>query len=290
MRIACIDIGGTTIKRLCVRAEKGTPLCEYRAEGYEVAPTCAAQGFDAIRSAVYGSISALVEKYGCEAIAVSTAGTVDWDSGVVTYATDALPGFTGYDIRGDLAQKFGLPVRVINDATAAAIAEHYHGGEEDAEAVLTIGTGLGSALVKGGTLDSGSVVDLHLGHVCYVKDGEMCKCGKRGCLEQYVSASAMRRMSGERDLDAVFADYDKYRAATDAFIAALSEAVRLAFGAGATGVIVGGGVIEIAGWWDLFLQKTEPVFVKRIRKAALGNRAGAFGAAYAALNGQFKNQ
>ncbi len=290
MKLACIDIGGTTIKRMRVDAAKGEPIESFKARGYASAPTRAGEGFDAIKNAVYASISALLKEERCDAIAVSTAGTVDWDSGVVTYATDALPGFTGYDIRGDLADRFRLPVKVVNDATAAAVAEHCFGGANADEAVLTIGTGLGSALVKAGELDASAVVDLHLGHICYVEGGEPCKCGKRGCLEQYVSASAMRRMSGSGDLDAVFADYEKYRAATDAFLEALGTAARLAFDAGAQNVIIGGGVIEIVGWWDRFVQKTEPVFAKRIRRAALGNRAGALGAAYAALNGKFKNQ
>lgn len=291
MKIACIDIGGTSIKRLCATAEKGMKLADYRVEGFDSAPTRAAEGFEAIRSAVFDSISSLIDTYGCEAIAISTAGTVDWDRGVVTFATAALPGFTGYDIVSDVKAKFGLPVRAINDATAAAVAEHYIDKfSRQSEVVLTIGTGLGSALIRPGKLCAESVTDLHIGHVCFDEEGVPCKCGKRGCIEQYASASALRRMSGEDDLDKVFNDYCSYPTAIETFIKALVKAVKLAFETGVKRVVVGGGVAEIKGWWGGFLGKFPYEMSSRIGRAQLGNRAGALGAAYAALNGQFKNQ
>ena len=292
MKLACIDVGGTTIKRLCATAEKGAPVSSYGCDGYGFSPTGAKQGFEAIKGNIYASIEGLLAEFGCDAIAVSTAGTVDWDSGKVTYATDALPGFTGYDFRADIADRYGLPVRVVNDAAAAAIAEHFNGAYPDeSEIVLTIGTGLGGAFVSGGKLDSDSVKDLRIGHVEYVRGGHSCKCGKRGCIEQYVSATAMRRDSGNGDLDAVFADKAAYGGQIDAFEEALRWITVKAFDmTGAAHAVIGGGVTEIAGWWDDFVQKLPPVYVKRVRKASLGNRAGALGAAYAALNGVFARQ
>ena len=290
MKLACIDIGGTTVKSLFVEAQKGAPLSSYKWEGYGFAPTCAAQGFEAIKRSVLLSIESVLARCSCDAIAVATAGTVDWDSGKVVFATEALPGFSGFDLRGFLKAEFDMPVRVINDATAAAVAEHYNGDHIGSdEAVLTIGTGLGAAVVAADRLDATGVTDIKLGHVTYVPGGHRCKCGKLGCLEQYVSATAMRRDCANSDLDAVFADKATYGAQIDAFEEALCFAVRKA-SEYAPYIVIGGGVTEIARWWDDFTKKLGPVFADRIKKASLGNRAGALGAAYAALNGSFERQ
>ena len=122
----------------------------------------------------------------------------------MTYATDALPGFTGYDFCKDLKETFSLPSTVINDATAAAVAEHYCGNPDGRDVVLTLGTGLGSALVKPGVLNASCVEDLHLGHIILHEDGFLCKCGNKGCAEQYVSASALKRDSKQNDISQVF--------------------------------------------------------------------------------------
>lgn len=291
MKIACLDIGGTSIKRLCVDAEKGMRINDYEPLGFDSAPTRAAEGFEAIKSAIYESISTLIDTYGCEAIAISSAGNVDWDSGFITYATKTLPGFTGYDIVGDIKEKFHLPTRAINDAAAALVAEHYAGNhKKEREAMLTIGTGLGSALINGRALNASSIVDLNIGHYCYDEDGPLCTCGRRGCLELYASATALKKTSGTDDLEAVFNHYVTYHDAVESFIRAMVVAVKLAVDRGAQRIIVGGGVSQVSGWWGGFHCRFLCEISAMLRRAQLGNRAGALGAAYAALNGKFKKQ
>jgi len=88
----------------------------------------------------------------------------------------------------------GLPVFLENDANAAAIGEHWVGAGQGARNLLcvTLGTGVGSGFILNHAIWHGSN-DLagELGHTVLVPDGLPCKCGRRGCLEAYVSATGI---------------------------------------------------------------------------------------------------
>lgn len=90
----------------------------------------------------------------------------------------------------------GLPVVLTNDANAAAIGEMLYGGAKgmDNFIVITLGTGLGSGIVVGGNVVYGhDGFAGELGHVNVKHRGRNCGCGKRGCLETYVSATGIKR-------------------------------------------------------------------------------------------------
>ena len=95
-----------------------------------------------------------------------------------------------------MEKQFHLPVLVTNDANAAALGEMLFGAAGDLKnfVMITLGTGLGSGLVV-----NGDVVYGHdgfageLGHVLVYDHGRQCGCGKRGCLETYVSATGIKR-------------------------------------------------------------------------------------------------
>lgn len=96
-----------------------------------------------------------------------------------------------------LSEEFNLPVKLTNDANAAAMGEMMFGGAKGMRdfIVITLGTGLGSGIVANGQLIQGH--DGHageLGHIAFkTGGGRKCKCGKRGCLETYVSATGLKR-------------------------------------------------------------------------------------------------
>jgi glucokinase len=95
-----------------------------------------------------------------------------------------------------ISKQLGFPTILTNDANAAAIGEMIFGGAKGMKnfLMITLGTGLGSGLVV-----NGDVVYGHdgfageLGHVNVVPKGRKCGCGKRGCLEAYVSATGLKR-------------------------------------------------------------------------------------------------
>jgi len=95
-----------------------------------------------------------------------------------------------------LGEYFKMPIAVTNDANAAAIGEMIYGGAKDVKdfILFTLGTGLGSGVVVNGELVYGSDGFAgEIGHVRAKDNGRLCGCGRRGCLEAYVSAPGIKR-------------------------------------------------------------------------------------------------
>jgi len=108
-------------------------------------------------------------------------------------------------------KRFGLPAVVTNDANAAALGEQLFGNARGLQnfIMITLGTGLGSGIVVNGELVYGhDGFAGELGHVRAVDHGRQCGCGKRGCLETYVSATGIKRtvfeLMAEENLDSAF--------------------------------------------------------------------------------------
>ncbi|MEN8138511.1 MAG: ROK family protein [Bacteroidota bacterium] len=99
-----------------------------------------------------------------------------------------------------MSEKFGVPAVLTNDANAAAIGEMIFGGAKGMKnfIIITLGTGLGSGIVVNGELVYGhDGFAGELGHVIVEKNGRLCGCGRRGCLETYASATGIKRTAFE---------------------------------------------------------------------------------------------
>lgn len=102
----------------------------------------------------------------------------------------------GEKIEESIKQKFNIPVYIKNDAKCAAICEKKYGSLKEYPncVFLTIGTGIGGAVFINDTLLSTTQNDLFkIGHITIQKDGIECKCGKKGCFEQYASIASLKR-------------------------------------------------------------------------------------------------
>lgn len=193
-----IDIGGTAIKAAIV-STAGVVLAPI------AVPTQASGGRDVIAHSLLEAVRQTLETStarGIElaGIGIASAGAIDARNGTVFAATDNLPGWAGFDIRGFIAQHTTLPVHVENDAHAAALSElHYGAGRGLSSFVaLTIGTGIGGGLVLDGRLYRGQYGFAGtIGHQTIRFDGRPCNCGRRGCLEAYVSTAALIHEYGE---------------------------------------------------------------------------------------------
>ena len=128
------------------------------------------------------------------AIGVAAAGFVDERGDRVVFAPH-LP-WRDEDVRSRLAERWGTPVVLDNDANCTAVAEATYGvaGGDGTSVVVTMGTGIGGALlVDGRVLRGRNGMAGEFGHMQVVPDGQPCQCGARGCWEQYASGNALVR-------------------------------------------------------------------------------------------------
>ena len=187
-----IDFGGTTIKGGIVD-EKGTLLVKNNV------PTEVDKGKDEMIKNIGTLICKLLDESGLtiddiESIGMGIPGVIDSKLGQVVLACNLR--WEKVDVASELSALIGKKVFVSNDANVAALGEVKFGaggGRENA-VMITLGTGVGSGIIANGKLIEGHKgAGAELGHAVMVMDGEQCTCGRRGCIEAYVSATALIR-------------------------------------------------------------------------------------------------
>lgn len=198
-----IDIGGTSTKfglvdRLGkVRAHNSIPTENPDINGY----------ISELSQAIRNCTDSVDENIKIIGIGVGTPNA-NYLAGTIEYPPN-LPWAGIVPIVDLLNQQFKVPVKIANDANAAAMGEMMFGGAVGMKdfIVITLGTGLGSGIVANGQLIQGHGGHAgELGHTAYkIGKGRHCKCGKKGCLETYVSATGLKRtvieMLGENHLN-----------------------------------------------------------------------------------------
>src|SRR5665647_1764583 len=178
-----VDIGGTKIAAGVVD-EDGRIIAKTRRDS-------AGLDVDALDAAVIDACRELAAGYSVGAIGLAAPGFIGADQATVRF-TPNLP-WRDHPLRDRVAAGLGLavPIVVDNDANAAGWAEFRFGVGRDVDdmLLLTLGTGLGGAVVAAGRLVLGAWgVAAEVGHMRVVPDGHTC-----GCWEQYVSGSALVR-------------------------------------------------------------------------------------------------
>ena len=200
----------------------------------------------------------------------------------------------------------GVPVRVANDANAAALGECWQGAgrEMDSLLLVTLGTGVGGGLVLHGDVLAGAHGSAgEIGHMTVnPNETQLCSCGKRGCLEQYASAGGIVRLAREAGLfvesakevsDLAVWGNERARAVLEKagrlLGLALSYAACLV---DVDGILIGGGVAAAGEWLlnpvrDAFYANVfHAASSTKLALASLGNDAGLYGAARLVWNGQ----
>lgn len=300
-----VDVGGTTVK-IGFFENDGTLLDKWEIK------TRKENNGDFILDDIAASIedklkSTGVDKSDVKGIGLCVPGPVKSD-GTVRKCVNL--GWGIFNVEQALSEKTGFPVKAGNDANVAALGEMWMGGGKGYKDVLmvTLGTGIGGGVIADGKMLYGAHGAAgEIGHI-KVSDTETvtCGCGKKGCLEQYASATgivrvAKRRLEKDhaetvlRSLDDITAKdvFDKAKEG-DAVALEIADTVTKMLGtalANVSGVVnpeiyvIGGGVskagnILIEGIAKYFAEKCFHACEEtKFALASLGNDAGMYGCA-----------
>lgn len=294
-----IDLGGTTVK-IAYFDETGNLLEKWEIptvtenNGVQILPDIAAS----IRQYIDGN---QINETTILGLGIGVPGPVD-AKGVVNKCVNL--GWGVFNIAEELTRLTGFPVKAGNDANVAALGEYWMGGGKgcDNMVFVTLGTGVGGGIVIEGNLLHGTHGSgAEIGHMVLNRyETAVCGCGKRGCVEQYCSATGISRLAKLRGMgDMTCKDIfdagkegdpqaqdvlDEYYEYLGEFLGSLCSVVDPEI------VVIGGGVSK-AG--QVLIDGVTPRFHKYVFHAAsqvqfalasLGNDAGAYGAFKLALD------
>jgi len=304
-----VDLGGTTVK-IGIFSDEGVMK-----DKWEI-PTRTDDGGAYILSDIAESIKKYDAEHGItkadiKGVGLDVPGPVQEDGTVLKCVN---LGWGVFNAAKELEKLVGLPVKVGNDANYATLGEMWQGGGKGHQnlVMVTLGTGVGGGIIINGKIVSGTNgAGGEVGHITIdPKETDLCNCGKRGCLEQYASATGIVRLA-QKTLNST----DKpsklrtvqYISAKEIFDAAkegdelandlvdeLGQKLGYALAAIATVVdpevfVIGGGVSK-AG--QILLDVTKKHYQEYafhacrnagFELATLGNDAGMYGSAYSVI-------
>jgi len=191
-----VDLGGTNLRIAAISTE-GQMLEKVTLS------TKGVLGPDHVVGEMCEAILRLTEQYRAAGrflgVGVGFPGLIDMETGMLRKSAN-LPGWSDYPVRGEIERRLGARVFLENDANVAALGEKWLGAarEVDDMAMITLGTGIGGAIVLDGKIFHGmNGMSGEFGHVTIEPDGVPCGCGNHGCAERYASATAIVRMGRE---------------------------------------------------------------------------------------------
>jgi glucokinase len=192
-----VDLGGTNLRIAAV--DTSGKVLEKITLG-----TAVTRGRDKVIYEMCSAIQEVTSKFRTSAghlagIGIGVPGIIEMQTGMLRESPN-LPGWQDYPVRQEIEQRLGTHVVLENDANAAALGEKWLGAASNVEdmCMITLGTGVGGGVVLGGRVWHGMTgMAGELGHITADPNGPQCGCGNRGCLEQYASATAVKRMAIE---------------------------------------------------------------------------------------------
>ena len=240
-----VDIGGTKI--VAVVVEDGEVIARVDRETPDRRTTP-----DVVESVIVDAVEELRRDYPVAAVGIGAAGFVDGAGRRVMFA----PHLSWRDepLADRLQDRLGIGVVLDNDANVALRAEHLYGAARgyDNAVMITLGTGIGGALMIDGRVHRGrGGMAGEFGHMQVVPDGRPCECGRTGCWEQYCSGKALARFARDAGKDLQGPAIDEAALAGDMVACGAFDSVGGWLGVGLANVIaaldpevivIGGGV------------------------------------------------
>ena len=300
-----VDLGGTTVK-MGLFLSSGELL-----HTWEI-PTRTEKGGKYILGDIADSVIETlrereISKDDVEGIGIGVPGPVGAD-GTVFKCVNL--GWGVFNVADRLQELTGLKVKAGNDANVAALGEMWQGGGKGCHSIvmITLGTGIGGGIILNGEILSGTNGAAgEVGHIpVWDDETEMCGCGKRGCLEQYGSATGIVRVAKRylkaHDEPSILRQYDDFTAKEVCDAAKENDAIaieildlvgktlgkalaRISCVVNTEAFVIGGGVSR-AG--SVLLDPIEKYFKEyafhasrdtEFKLATLGNNAGIYGGA-----------
>lgn len=302
-----IDLGGTFIKYSII-SQKGE--CVFS----DKLPSCANVSAKEVISQLKIAISKCIDTASnrcleIKGIGIGTPGIVDDTNRIILGGAENIAGWENICLSDILEEEFNLPVVIGNDANLMGLGETYFGAGQGYSNIvfITVGTGIGGAVVIDGKLFNGFANrGTELGHIPLIATGKACACGSVGCLEAYASVVAMigryiqrckeenKPLPEENEINGEHI-IARYKEQDDIAMEVLEEHCRY-LGHGIGGlinifspqlVIIGGGLPEVR---DFYIEKVRKYATKysirdcafntNIITAQLGNKAGTVGACH----------
>jgi glucokinase len=187
-----VDLGGT-------KTAIGLIDPQNRIAGYRRMPTDAARGpveaADRIARAVHELQEELPPGEGISALGICSPGPVDHGTGLIIDPPN-LTGWRNVPFQEMLGTRLGIPIVLEHDAKTAALGEFHYGAGlgEHSMVYIVVGTGIGGGIIIDGELFRGrNNAAGELGHITIDRQGEVCSCGSRGCVETFASGPWLAR-------------------------------------------------------------------------------------------------
>ncbi len=190
--ILAFDFGGTKLTAVSLpTSQLNAPVPQWLAQERVFSPPDGNAQFDIDTMIQMGH--KLAQDHEVAAVGVSFGGPVDFDAGVV-HLSHHVPGWENKPLQMMLADAFNVPIRIDNDANAAAFGEWRFGAGRGLDHLLyiTVSTGVGGGWVLGKRPFRGHAgLAGEIGHTVVDPNGPVCLCGKRGCVERFASGPYM---------------------------------------------------------------------------------------------------
>jgi glucokinase len=191
-----VDLGGTNLRVAAV--DESGKLMEKISTSTRVT-----LGRDEVVKEMSSIIQSLATRFNphgpLAGVGIGVPGIIDMESGMLRESPN-LPGWDNYPVQKEIERRLGTSITLENDANAAAFGEHWLGAGQtvDSLCLLTLGTGVGGGIVLENKIWHGMTgMAGEAGHINVEPDGHPCNCGSHGCIEQYASATAIKRAAME---------------------------------------------------------------------------------------------